>query len=68
MRRKRPEPAKKDEEPQNALKTMRNQVYGGDTSRAAYREYVIETQTSGQAPMSFEEFRKSRTRNALKAD
>jgi hypothetical protein len=68
FRRKRTEPAKKDEEPQNALKRTRDQVYGGDTSRAAYREYVIEAQSNGQAPMTFDDFRKSRSRNALKAE
>ena len=66
--RSRQEPAKKAQEPQNALRSMRNQVYGGDTSRAAYRQYVLEAQMNGQAPMSFEEFRQSRGRNALKAD
>lgn len=58
---------KQPERPRNNLREMRNQVYGGDTSRAAYQAYVIEKQTNGETPVSFEEFRRQRSgKNALK--
>jgi len=57
---RRRDDAKKQEPPRNSLREMRNQVYGGDTSMAAYKAYVIEAQTNGEQAMPFDQWRQSK--------